>query len=40
VAHPYTIDKDFGGWDSANSKYFDDKTGIITKIISGLKIGG
>jgi sulfate/thiosulfate transport system substrate-binding protein len=40
VAHQYTIDKDFGGWESANSKYFDDKTGIITKIISGLKIGG
>jgi sulfate/thiosulfate transport system substrate-binding protein len=40
VAHQYTVDKDFGGWDSANSTFFDDKTGIITKIISGLKIGG
>jgi sulfate/thiosulfate-binding protein len=39
VAQQYTIDKDFGGWDKANTKYFDDKTGIITKIISGLKIG-
>ena len=39
VAQQYTIDKDFGGWDKANSEFFDDKTGIITKIISGLKIG-
>jgi sulfate/thiosulfate transport system substrate-binding protein len=27
-----TIDKDFGGWDSANTKYFDENTGILTKI--------
>ncbi len=39
VAHQYTIGKDFGGWDKANSEFFDDKTGIITKIISGLNIG-
>jgi sulfate/thiosulfate transport system substrate-binding protein len=39
VKTQYTIDKDFGGWDKANSEFFDDKTGIITKIISGLKIG-
>lgn len=39
VPHLYTIDKDFGGWDKANTEFFDDKTGIITKIISGLKIG-
>jgi sulfate transport system substrate-binding protein len=40
VPHLYTIDKDFGGWDKANTEFFDDNTGIITKIISGLKIGG
>jgi len=40
VAHQYTIDQDFGGWDTANTRFFDDKTGIITQIISGLKIGG
>ncbi len=27
-----TIDKDFGGWDSANTKFFDENDGIITKI--------
>lgn len=27
-----TIDKDFGGWDEANSKYFDDTDGILTKL--------
>src|SRR6478672_4104260 len=40
VKTPYTIDKDFGGWDKANTEFFDEKTGIITKIISGLHIGG
>ncbi len=35
----YTIDKTFGGWDKANSEFFDDKTGIITNIISGLNVG-
>jgi sulfate/thiosulfate transport system substrate-binding protein len=30
--HLLTVGKDFGGWDSANTKYFDDKTGIITKL--------
>ena len=35
----YTIDKDFGGWDKANTEFFDDTNGTITKIISGLKIG-
>jgi sulfate/thiosulfate-binding protein len=39
VPHLYTIDKDFGGWDKANTEFFDDKTGTITKILSGLKIG-
>ena len=39
VPHLYTIDKDFGGWDKANTEFFDDKTGTITKIISGLNIG-
>jgi sulfate/thiosulfate transport system substrate-binding protein len=27
-----TIDKDFGGWDTANTKFFDEKTGIVTQI--------
>ncbi len=27
-----TIDKDFGGWDEANTKYFDENTGILTKL--------
>jgi sulfate/thiosulfate transport system substrate-binding protein len=39
VPHQYTIDQDFGGWDKANSEFFDDKTGIITKIIAGLNVG-
>jgi len=39
VQTQYTIDKDFGGWDKANAEFFDDETGTITKIISGLKIG-
>ena len=29
-----TIDKDFGGWSSANTKYFDEKSGIVTKLIA------
>ncbi len=29
-----TIDKDFGGWAEADSKYFDDENGIITKQIA------
>lgn len=40
-AHPFpqpntlqTIDKDFGGWDAANTKFFDDNNGILTKIQS------
>ncbi|HEY3527699.1 MAG TPA: sulfate ABC transporter substrate-binding protein [Nocardioides sp.] len=39
VPHLYTIDRDFVGWDKANSEFFDDKTGVITKILSGLNIG-
>jgi sulfate/thiosulfate transport system substrate-binding protein len=27
-----TIDKDFGGWTSANTTFFDEKTGIVTLI--------
>jgi sulfate transport system substrate-binding protein len=27
-----TIDKDFGGWASANTKFFDEKSGLVTKI--------
>jgi sulfate/thiosulfate-binding protein len=27
-----TIDKDFGGWDSANVEFFDENDGILTKI--------
>jgi sulfate transport system substrate-binding protein len=40
VHQQFTIDKNFGGWDKANPEFFDDTTGIITKIISGLNIGG
>jgi sulfate transport system substrate-binding protein len=29
-----TIDKDFAGWSEANTKYFDEKTGIVTKLIA------
>ena len=29
-----TIDKDFGGWSEANTKYFDEKSGIVTKLIA------
>ncbi|RLV50550.1 sulfate ABC transporter substrate-binding protein [Nocardioides mangrovicus] len=28
-----TIDKDFGGWTSANTKYFDETDGIVTKAL-------
>jgi sulfate transport system substrate-binding protein len=27
-----TIDKDFGGWDQANTKFFDEDKGIVTAI--------
>ena len=27
-----TIDDDFGGWDAANKKFFDEKDGVLTKI--------
>jgi len=40
VSKQFTIDKTFGGWDKANPEFFDATTGIITKIISGLNIGG
>jgi sulfate transport system substrate-binding protein len=40
IQKQFTIDKTFGGWDKANPEFFDDKVGIITKIISGLNIGG
>ncbi|HEX4687048.1 MAG TPA: sulfate ABC transporter substrate-binding protein [Nocardioides sp.] len=39
VPQLYTVDKDFGGWDKANTEFFDDKTGTITKIINGLNVG-
>ncbi len=29
-----TIDGDFGGWSEANTKYFDEKSGIVTKLIA------
>jgi sulfate transport system substrate-binding protein len=29
-----TIDKDFGGWDAAATKFFDEKSGIVTKIMA------
>jgi len=38
VPTQYTIAKTFGGWDKANV-FFDDTTGAITKIISGLHVG-
>lgn len=38
VPTQYTIADTFGGWDKANA-YFDDTTGAITKIISGLHVG-
>jgi sulfate/thiosulfate-binding protein len=27
-----TVDKEFGGWTDANTKYFDENSGIVTKI--------
>ncbi len=27
-----TVDNDFGGWDEANTKFFDENDGVITKI--------
>jgi sulfate transport system substrate-binding protein len=39
VKHLYTVDQDFGGWSKADPEFFDEDTGIITKIISGLNIG-
>ncbi len=29
-----TVDEDFGGWAEADSKYFDDENGIVTKLIA------
>ncbi len=29
-----TVDDDFGGWSEANTKYFDEKTGIVTQLIA------
>src|SRR6195952_4758016 len=29
-----TVDKNFGGWSVANKKYFDEKDGIVTKLIA------
>jgi sulfate transport system substrate-binding protein len=34
IADLFTIDKTFGGWDAVNAKFFDEKNGIITKIIA------
>ena len=28
-----TIAKDFDGWDKANSTYFDEESGVITKLL-------
>ena len=28
-----TITDDFGGWGEANGKYFDEETGIVTKLL-------
>ncbi|NRQ49832.1 sulfate ABC transporter substrate-binding protein [Aeromicrobium stalagmiti] len=30
----FTIDQDFGGWEAANTKFFDENDGIITQIIA------
>jgi sulfate/thiosulfate-binding protein len=30
----FTIDETFGGWEATNKKFFDEKDGIITKIIA------
>jgi len=30
----FTIDKDLGGWEAVNKKFFDENDGIITKIIA------
>jgi sulfate transport system substrate-binding protein len=30
----FTIDGDFGGWDAVNKKFFDEKDGIITKLLA------
>jgi sulfate transport system substrate-binding protein len=32
IANLQTIDKDFGGWAAANTKYFDESDGILTKL--------
>ena len=32
IEHLLTVDDDFGGWDAANEKYFDDTNGILTKL--------
>jgi len=32
IAHLETIDKTFGGWDQADSKFFDSTNGILTKL--------
>lgn len=29
-----TIDKDFGGWDAANTKFFDENNGIVIKLLA------
>ena len=34
-----TIDEDFGGWSSASTKFFDDKSGIVTVLLAGLGQG-
>jgi len=39
VKTQYTIDKTFGGWDTANTKFFDETNGIITKMIADLHVG-
>lgn len=29
----FTIDEDFGGWETVNKKFFDEKDGLVTKIL-------
>lgn len=30
----FTIDETFGGWEAVNTKFFDEKSGVITRIIA------
>jgi sulfate/thiosulfate transport system substrate-binding protein len=34
ITHLLTVEKDFGGWSALSKKYFDEKEGLIVKIIA------